>query len=354
MRKLKHLPLEQWPKADHEAFARAYAPGDIFDDTAGPGSHLTPGTRRMIEIAYRRWLGFLSESHENDLRLDPAKRITPMRVRDFVEHISAEVRPTTVAIAIDNLCYAARLIAPGQDWGWLRALRGGLQARAQPQDRFHLLVPPWQLHDHAIELMDAAIDLPRNRKARELQYRDGLILALISLWLIRRRSIAALTVSRHVVFDTGGITLRLYPQDTKSKRPESFRVPDELVPCVTRYLEEIRPRIVGNRPHDGLWASCKGCPLSGGRIYDIVRHLTDEAFGKPMALHDIRRAAATSIAMEAPELVGLIPGILQHKSPEVSEKHYNLARSTMASRRHGATISTIRSNLAPRSTRQKD
>jgi len=36
-------------------------------------------------------------------------------------------------------------------------------------------------------------------------------------------------------------------------------------------------------------------------------------------------AAATFLAMDAPEKVGLIPGILQHASPEVSEQHYNLA-----------------------------
>ena len=61
MRKLKHLPLDQWPPADIEAFASAFAPGDIFDETAGPGAHLAEGTRRMIRTAYRRWLGFLKE-----------------------------------------------------------------------------------------------------------------------------------------------------------------------------------------------------------------------------------------------------------------------------------------------------
>ena len=32
MRKLKHLPLEDWPAADHEALRIAYEPGDIFND----------------------------------------------------------------------------------------------------------------------------------------------------------------------------------------------------------------------------------------------------------------------------------------------------------------------------------
>ncbi len=57
-----------------------------------------------------------------------------------------------------------------------------------------------------------------------------------------------------------------------------------------------------------------------------------------MGLHDFRRAAATFLAMEAPEKVGLTPGILQHASPEIGDRYYNLARSIKASRRHGGTI----------------
>jgi len=72
MRKPKHLPLDQWPAADIEAFASAFAPGDIFDDTAGPGAHLAEGTRRMIRTAYRRWLGFLRQHYPDDIRLAPA------------------------------------------------------------------------------------------------------------------------------------------------------------------------------------------------------------------------------------------------------------------------------------------
>ena len=43
MRPLKHLPLDQWPEADHEAFRAAYEPGDVFDETCGPGAHLAEG-----------------------------------------------------------------------------------------------------------------------------------------------------------------------------------------------------------------------------------------------------------------------------------------------------------------------
>ena len=56
--------------------------------------------------------------------------------------------------------------------------------------------------------MDAALKQPvRAHKKREIRYRDGLLLALESLWPMRRRSLAALTVSGHFEFDDAGVSM---------------------------------------------------------------------------------------------------------------------------------------------------
>jgi hypothetical protein len=309
----------------------------------------------MIRTAYRRWLGFLKEYYSADLLQAPANRINSDRIRAFIDHLSAEVRPTGVAIVIDNLCYSARLIAPERDWRWLASLKTRLAARAKPEDRFGRLMPPWQTFDLGIELMDEAVGLPiTGHKQREIQYRDGLILAILSLWLLRRRSLAAPTVGRHLDINANGVNMALFPEDTKAKRAESFRLPDEVVPYFMHYLKVIRPSLVGPNEHDGLWASFRGCPLSPGRIYDIVRARTKKKFGKAMGLHDFRRAGATFIAMDAPEMIGLIPGALQHASPDVGERHYNLARSVKASRRLAAHNARTRDRLRPISRRTED
>jgi len=354
MRKLKHLPLDQWPMADIEAFLRVYEPGDIFDETGGRGAHLAEGTRKMIQTAWRRWLGFLKEHFPDDLLKPPADRILPDRVRALIDHLSAEIRSTSVANVVDNLCYAARLIAPERDWQWLASIKARLLARARPEDRFDRLAPPWQILDFGIELMDEALSLPSNgHKQREIQYRDGLILTLLILLLLRRRSIAALTVSRHFEFDHTGINILLHPEDTKAKRAESFRVSERFLPYLMRYLKEIRPRLLGRNDHDGLWASYRGRPLCDCRIYDIVRARIKKKFGKALGLHDIRRAAATFLAMDAPDKIGLIPGMLQHASPQPGERHYNLARSVEASRRYAIHLSKTRTRLRPVSRRSE-
>ena len=353
MRKLKHLPVLDWPDADREAFRRAYQPGDIFDENRGPGAHLSQGWRRMIETTYRRWLGFLAEYYSGELLKPLADRITPELVRAFVEHLSAEVRATTVALSIANLHAAARLIAPAADRRWLASLKTRLSARAEPQDRFDRLVPPPYTLDLGMEMMDEAGTLPSAGKRRELHYRDGLIIALVSVWPKRRRSIAALTVTHHLEFDAAGVNILLFPEDTKSKRQESFRVPEKLLPYLLRYLKEIRPRLLGRRHHDGLWASYKGCPLTAGQIYCIARARVLAKFNKAMGLHDFRRSAATFIATDAPAKIGLIPGVLQHASPEVSEQYYNLAHSVEASRRFAAHLARTRAKLRRIQTRNE-
>jgi integrase len=353
MRNLKHLPVLDWPEPDRGAFEHAYQSGDIFDDHRGRGAHFSQGWRRMIETTYRRWLGFLAEYHPGELMKPLADRITPHLVRAFVEQLSAEVRATTVALSIGNLHAAALLVAPAEDWRWLGALKTRLSARAEPEDRFDRLVAPPYTLDLGIEMMDEAASLPPAGKRQELHYRNGLIIALVSIWPKRRRSIAALTVTRHLEFDPAGVSILLFAEDTKSKREETLRVPEKLLPYLLRYFEEIRPRLLGQYHHDGLWASYKGCPLTAGQINSIARAHVLAKFGKAMSLHDFRRAAATFIATDAPSKIGLIPGVLHHASPDVSEQHYNLARSVEASRRFAAHLARTRAKLHSNQTRNE-
>lgn len=343
MSRLKHLAENRIPETDLQALRAAYEHGDIFDDTRGAGAHLAPATQKMILTTYRRWLGFLGDE---ELAAPPADRITREQVRCYVEHLRAELRPASLAINLNGLLSAAHFMDPERDWSWLKSIAARLSSCPNPIDRFSVLIPGWTTLDYGIDLMDAALVLPgSHRKRRMIQHRDGLLLAILSLWPIRRRSVAALTISRHLEFDEGGVNIRLHSQDTKSKRPECCRLHERLVPYLNRYLAEIRPQFPGSDRHDSLWASYNACPLRPGGLYDIVRKHTGRGFGKPMGLHDFRRAAATFLAIDAPELIGLIPGVLQHAKPEVSEQHYNLAKSIGASRRHVAAMQRMRDEL---------
>jgi hypothetical protein len=55
--------------------------------------------------------------------------------------------------------------------------------------------------------------------------------------------------------------------------------------------------------------------------------------------------AATSVSIEAPDAVALIPGILSHRSYRTSEEYYNLAGSLNASRNFSGALDDIRKDL---------
>jgi integrase len=321
----------------------------MFDDDVGAGAHLSQRTRRTIRFGWRRWLGFLTAEHPEDLQFPAPGRITPERVRAYIEHLDADMSAGSVATTVTQLYNAARLIAPDCDWCWLKALKRRLLARGKPEDRFERLVPAHQTLDLGIALMEAADSLPTSGwMEREIQFRDGLIIAILSLWPIRRRSLAALTLDRHLKrLGDDHLELLLFPEDTKANRMESWPVPEILLPYLNRYLVEIRPRLAGRRNDDALWIGQHGQPLSEGGLYGAVCRRTAAAYGPPMSPHDFRRAAATFLAMESPDKVGLTPGVLQHTSPETADRHYNLSRSMSASRRLSATLSDLKSRLRP-------
>src|SRR5687768_5683504 len=100
---LKHLPVAEWPREDRELFDAAYTSGDIFEDTLGAGAHFSDRTRRAICFGWRRWLGFLAAHYPEDLHIPAAERISPERVRAYVEHLGTEMRPSSVATTISHL-----------------------------------------------------------------------------------------------------------------------------------------------------------------------------------------------------------------------------------------------------------
>ena len=68
-----------------------------------------------------------------------------------------------------------------------------------------------------------------------------------------------------------------------------------------------------------------------------------------------RRLLGGLAALARPEaLLELIPGMLQHASEEMGERHYNLARSVEASRRYAGHLAKTRSRLRPLSRRTRD
>jgi integrase len=174
--------------------------------------------------------------------------------------------------------------------------------------------------------------LSKPSKACALEYRDGLVIALLALIPLRRRTLAALRIGKHVV-KTGQLWgLEIPAVDTKTQRALDYPVSPKLSERIDVYLSTFRCCITRADTHDGLWASDQGRPMDHGSIYAAVCKRTRKAFGFAVNLHRFRHAAATLWSTQDPTNVRGAKDLLGQASFQTTERHYIMAQSRLAGR----------------------
>jgi integrase/recombinase XerD len=330
-----YLPFDRWPAEDRARWQAAFKTGDRFDGS-GPGSHLAESTRRNLWISYARFLAFLSANRPRLLELRPEARVDPLVVADYVAWRRRSCGDGMVAVDLDGLRGALRLISPGVDWFWLLTLAKRIRAAAPRRPRKYHLVTSEQLYALGVELMDQAVAeaeaAKRVTKARAFEYRDGLIIALLALIPLRSRTLVALRIGKQLV-KTGDLwALDIPAADTKTRRPLDYPISKELCLRIDLYLEWFRRRIPGADTHSAVWASNKQRPMSAVAIDKIVRKRTKKAFGLAVSLHRFRHAAASFWSIRDPVNVRGAKDLLGQASFGITEKHYIMAQSRLAGR----------------------
>jgi integrase len=160
----------------------------------------------------------------------------------------------------------------------------------------------------------------------------GLIIALLALIPLRRRTLAALRIGKHLVKSGDLWALDIPARDIKTKRPLEYPISAELSGRIDLYLNQFRCRIPGAGTHDFLWASRQSRPIADTSINAIVGRRTREALGFPVNPHRFRNAAATLWSIRDPANVRGAKDLLGHASFSTTEKHYIMAQSRVAGR----------------------
>jgi integrase/recombinase XerD len=331
-----YLPYEDWPEEDRKRWEAAFKAGtDRFDD-CGPAAHLAESTRFGLQYAYAKFLAFLSAHHDNLLARAPAARLDRTIIEAYVRWQPASCGGITITNYLHHLGMALRYICPGEDWSWLLTITKRIAAQAKQKPEKHHLVTSETLYALGIDLMDRIITKVNAAKnisiADALHYRNGLIIALLALVPLRRRTLAALRIGKHLVQSGDLWMLDIPAEDIKTKRPLDYAISAVLSARIDLYLNQFRPRIPGAGMHDYLWASNRGRPMRDGIIYATVRQCTRETLGFPVNLHRFRRAAATLWSSRDPANVRGVKDLLGHASFGTTEKHYIMARSRLAGR----------------------
>src|SRR5207248_11043978 len=150
-----YLPFDRWPAEDRARWEAAFRTGGRFEES-GPGSHLAGATRRNLWISYARFLGFISANRPDLLNLSPEARVDWSVVLDYVAW-RRDSGYGMIAVDLQGLRGALRLICPGADLPWLLTLAKRIRVAAPRKARkFHLMTSE-RLYALGIELMDRAL-----------------------------------------------------------------------------------------------------------------------------------------------------------------------------------------------------
>jgi integrase len=337
-----HLPYSQWPAADRLLWEQATSSDDPFSDA--PGARLSKVTLHDYLFAWRRFLGFLAIHEPAALEVAPTERLTIERVRPFVAHLAETNIPRSVAIQVDMLHLAARVMMPERDWTWLKVVKARLYRAAPAHAPSGPVITSVQLLDLGQQLMDESKPTPDDAISMvdAVRYRDGLMFALWAFSPLRRKNFAALEIGRSFVREGDSWFVIIPREDAKTGTPIEFAVPRSLESYLDVYLDFIRPHLLGHLTCAALWVNSKGGALAYAALGDIIGRHSMDRLGFRITPHDIRDAAATTWALFAPDQIGVARDLLAHRDLRTTGKYYNRARGIEASRAHGRVIAGMR------------
>ncbi len=343
------VPCNDWPPADQALWQSVVAEGDILDGR-GPGGNWAPTTKNNTRKAYGYWLHWLAVKSFLSAPVDhPLDRITAERIKAYIEDMEEDTAPLNRFVYILDLLRFAQAAAPDRNWDWLKRIKNRLWARARPaREKASKIRNSGDLFELGLNLVNeaSAITCRYNPLQAEVQYRDGLMIALLAARPVRLKNLTAIKIGHHLIRSDDVYWLVFEASEVKNQRHIEVPIPDVLTPYIDDYLAHHRPRLLQGNQSDRLWISRFGGDLTGNSIRRQIKLHTEAAFGKAIYPHLFRDCAATSIAIHDPEHVWITANILGHNTLATSQKYYDQSRMLEAGRHYQSTIADLRRTVS--------
>lgn len=212
----KHCPwlkFADWPEADRIAWIAAVAKGDRF--RRGPAAHWSPSTRRDVEKALCRWLGYLAAFECAALTEHPVARLTEDRLAGYVGHLAETVQSVGRCVYLAHLLMAFRVMFPGEPLQILKSVAAQLKSQCQARPKRWVVIP--QLTALGEKLIKEAAQ--KRRTLWNARYRDGLMLMLWPSRPLRLRAFAQIQIGKHLRKIGEEWRLIFEGSEMKSRRP---------------------------------------------------------------------------------------------------------------------------------------
>ena len=335
------LHVDEWPEADRLAWHDACRPTHRLKK-GGAASHLAPVSRDDIAKRYGLFLGFLKLTERLEMSAAATAQVTPANVEAYMTDLTdRQVSSVTAWNCIYKLRRAAQLLAPKTDFDWLTEIEKDLASVMKPRSKFDRLVLTEQLVEAGLILITEAKNYTKAKFVRARGIRNGLMLALLALYPIRRKNFAALEIGKTFRQVERRWWITLSGRDTKMGSPEERPIAEWMNPYIELYLNEARPVLLktSELPTDALWISSNtGEAMSAQDVGVLITQTTEQTIGIGISPHLFRTADATTAAEARGDMPHLASALLGHRHPRVTEEHYNRASSLNAGKRYAEIV----------------
>ncbi|GGJ40884.1 site-specific integrase [Neoroseomonas lacus] len=317
------MPVAEWPMRDRQAWTAGLAGRErprFTDRTAA--AKLGAEALGKAEHGWGRFLTSLAGRDDLDLDQGPANRPTPERIAILIdEMIELGNADHTITGRLQELTDALRIMAPGEDFRWIQAPDGvPVRALLEMRKRDFTVYHPRVLFRWGVRLMEEAVAMtPAYR--RQVQLRDGLMIALFASRAPRRRSMRVMELGRQVRHDGQGWWIVLGRKDVKTKRPLEYPAPKELWPWIERYISVEREELLGGKVSDAFWINRHGEALQDPETRIFWQSAKEFRRDKRFGPHRFRYGIATYGPRELPDSPGVTTAILGI-TPDVEGEHY--------------------------------
>lgn len=334
---MKRLSLKPaaWPQPDQILWSGLFRKGHPLDE-AGPLGHLSPVSITGMEVTWGHWLGWVAQERPDLLNLDPLTRAAPEVLQAWLtsmEHLA----PATASFRINSVLRVLKALAPAQSLETHRNLARFYQRltdRTPSSRKQGRIVKSGVLVDAGVKHYRGHQDAAASSTESARACRDAMMVTLLALMPMRRRSFTNLELGRSVKRTPGGWRIVLDSADLKSGQYWEASVPEPAASLLMHYVDVVRPGLLVPGAQDALrlWLTKNGTPYKQGHMGVWIKKLSFRLIGVAIPPHFFRDCAATTMALSSAEHARGIRAILGHASDRTSERHYNQASAIEAGR----------------------
>nr|WP_294564870.1 hypothetical protein [uncultured Rhodopila sp.] len=161
------------------------------------GAKLSPVTECLSR---KGWGRLIATCPEDERPVPPADLVTPKTIRRFVAAMKqAGNQGNTIATRLWEVRTALRIMCPQHDFRWITSPDGNDVRSLFPfERRLFRIYHPRRLYHWGFQLMDQALTIADPQR-RAVQYRNGLIIAILAARAPRVRSLASIQLCVQII-----------------------------------------------------------------------------------------------------------------------------------------------------------